>query len=52
MTINAWGQPIEQTELPDDIYYVPPEQRLDHDDDPSATALTNLITGEQDDDLS
>jgi hypothetical protein len=37
--VNAWGEPIEEVEDPDDIYWVPPEERKDSDDDPDANAL-------------
>lgn len=35
---NAWGEPIED-ESPDDPHYVPPEQRLDHDQSVGSYAL-------------
>lgn len=37
--VNAWDEPIEIVEDPDDIYWVPPEDRKDSDDDPDANAL-------------
>lgn len=36
---NAFGDLIEVVDDPDDIYWVPPEQRKDTDDDPDANAL-------------
>jgi hypothetical protein len=36
---NAWGEPIEVVEDPTDLYYVPPAERKDTDDDPDANAL-------------
>lgn len=37
--VNAWGEPIEVVEDPDDIYWVQPEERKDTDDEPDANAL-------------
>lgn len=37
--VNAWGEPIEEIEAPQDIYWVTPKQRKDTDDDLDANDL-------------
>lgn len=36
--IGAYGEPVEP-EDPNDPYWVPPEERLENDDDPDASSL-------------
>lgn len=51
MPTNPWGEEIPQVEDPDDIHWVPPDQRKDTDDDPDANALLDPDTGDESDDL-
>lgn len=45
MIVNAWGNEIPIIEDPEDTYYVPPEERLDHDLADDAVALLDPDTG-------
>lgn len=37
--LNAWGESVPQDEDPEDLYYVPPEERVDVDSGPASDAL-------------
>ena len=49
--LNAWGEPVAP-EDPDEIGWVPPEERSEVDSHPADNAMTDLVTGERDDDLN
>lgn len=49
--LNAWGDPVEPDSPETNPYWVPPEERKLTDEDESANALTDPLTGEVSDDL-
>lgn len=51
LPVSVFGEVIDPRDKVSDVYRVPPEHRLDHDDDPDANALrTDPFDPDSDDD--
>ena len=50
--LNAWGEPITEEDDPEsNPYWVPPEERKEHYEDPDAKALLDPRSGDVSDDV-